>query len=320
MASCLRFLASHAEATSFAGAFIALLLFILPLASGEAIADDAHEDTTALRYTIFAVHIVGCLALFVTCCSTCARLAAAQGCIDNPRGVFTAHAACDYAYTAVAFGCGLVAAIFEGNAGCGSCVASMVCALVCLVPAAVYMRVAAQRRRAGSHEAPLLPRHRRRSGDDSYGATRAGGGSPGRAPSPRPEVARQIASLKEEVAILQEATRIEAGEIILLEFIAAGSEGRVYKGRWNKIECAVKMIPRMLDYEDEWGFSNAEIKAMQRIRGNRPSIFCRTLFSDRNARLRPASSCPLSALQCYDRHRAFLRRRAARLGRHRFEH
>lgn len=44
----------------------------------------------------------------------------------------------------------------------------------------------------------------------------------------------------------------------------------MFKGLWRgQMPAAIKMILRHPDREEDWGFSNAEIKAMQRLRGSR---------------------------------------------------
>ena len=74
----------------------------------------------------------------------------------------------------------------------------------------------------------------------------------------------------QEVRTLQEAWRIAPADLHLEAFVAAGGEGRVYRGRWRRtIEVAIKLMRRDPNREEDWGFSNAEVKAMQRLRGSR---------------------------------------------------
>ena len=117
----------------------------------------------------------------------------------------------------------------------------------------------------------------------------------------------EIKERDQEVTTLQEAWRIAVSDLALDAFVASGSEGRVYRGRWRgTIDVAVKMIPRdparpqahgpsrfcralfpqrnRMRCTAIWpgcslsltvlcgsvaGFSNAEVKAMQRLRGTR---------------------------------------------------
>ena len=73
-----------------------------------------------------------------------------------------------------------------------------------------------------------------------------------------------------EVEVLQEAWRIETSDLSLDAFVARGGEGFVYRGRWRgQFDVAVKLIERDSERPNEWGFSNAEVKAMQRLRGSR---------------------------------------------------
>ena len=73
-----------------------------------------------------------------------------------------------------------------------------------------------------------------------------------------------------EVDSLREAWRIDPSELKLEKFLAAGGEGRVYKGTWRRgIKVAIKLMPRDPDSPQNHGFSNREIQAMQRLRGTR---------------------------------------------------
>ena len=79
----------------------------------------------------------------------------------------------------------------------------------------------------------------------------------------------------QEVVTLQEAWRISVDDLRLDAFVAAGSEGRVYRGKWRgQFDVAIKMIARDITRPDTHGFSNAEVKAMQRLRGSRLVHFC----------------------------------------------
>ena len=79
------------------------------------------------------------------------------------------------------------------------------------------------------------------------------------------EIERTRAEHTQEVRTLQEAWRIEPAALQLEAFVAAGGEGRVYRGRWRRtIEVAIKLMRRDPEREEDWGFSNAEVKAMQR--------------------------------------------------------
>ena len=74
----------------------------------------------------------------------------------------------------------------------------------------------------------------------------------------------------EEVSALQEAWRIDPATLQIDAFVAAGGEGRVYRGTWrSQFEVAVKMMKRDANAPEEWGFSNSEVKTMQRLRGSR---------------------------------------------------
>ena len=88
------------------------------------------------------------------------------------------------------------------------------------------------------------------------------------------EIKRTRREASEEVRTLEEAWRIEPADLSLDAFVAAGGEGRVYSGRWRgHIKCAIKMMLRDANRKEEWGFSNAEVKAMQRLRGSRLVVF-----------------------------------------------
>ena len=73
-----------------------------------------------------------------------------------------------------------------------------------------------------------------------------------------------------EIGMMQEAWRIDPANLVVLDFVAVGGQGRVYRGLWRgKIDCAIKVFPRIADDRASWGFSNAEVRAMQRVRGSR---------------------------------------------------
>ena len=81
---------------------------------------------------------------------------------------------------------------------------------------------------------------------------------------------QEIERTRGDVHTLQEAWRIEPADLRLEAFVAAGGEGRVYRGTWRgQFEVAVKMMRRVRGQEEDWGFSNAEVRAMQRLRGSR---------------------------------------------------
>ena len=84
------------------------------------------------------------------------------------------------------------------------------------------------------------------------------------------EFNKTVEAAQRDVRTLQEAWRIHPSDLTLDAFVAAGGEGRVYRATWRgHIECAMKLMRRDPDREAEWGFSNAEVKAMQRLRGSR---------------------------------------------------
>ena len=86
---------------------------------------------------------------------------------------------------------------------------------------------------------------------------------------------RLLSAKAEEVTVLQEAWRIDPAHLELNRFVAAGGEGRVYRGTWRRqFEVAVKMMLRDKDLPESWGFSNTEVKTMQRLRGSHLVHFC----------------------------------------------
>ena len=88
-----------------------------------------------------------------------------------------------------------------------------------------------------------------------------------------------------EVETLQEAWRIEPKDLAIHSFIAEGGEGRVYRGRWRgQFEVAIKMMRRSPHHPEDWGFSNAEVNAMQRLRA---SQLARRTFTERSRALNP---------------------------------
>ena len=62
---------------------------------------------------------------------------------------------------------------------------------------------------------------------------------------------------KIEINVLQEAWRIPPADLVILEFLAVGGQGRVYRGLWRRLDVAVKFFPRDVNYKKAWGFSNA---------------------------------------------------------------
>ena len=80
---------------------------------------------------------------------------------------------------------------------------------------------------------------------------------------------RKIQFKEREVGILQESWRIHPRDLRLDEFLAEGGEGRVYRGRWRgNIQVAIKLMLRDPKRPNDHGFSNKELKAMQRLRGS----------------------------------------------------
>ena len=82
-----------------------------------------------------------------------------------------------------------------------------------------------------------------------------------------------IEDAEKELDNLQEGWRIDVSELKLLAFVASGTEGRVFRGTLRGHEVAVKMIQRDPEHPELHGFSNAEVKAMQRLRGTRLVFF-----------------------------------------------
>ena len=81
---------------------------------------------------------------------------------------------------------------------------------------------------------------------------------------------RRLSSAEADVRTLQEAWSIAPHDLQLRAFVAQGAEGKVYRAVWRRsIEVAVKFILRDPQDKTRWGFSNAEVKAMQRLRGSR---------------------------------------------------
>ena len=80
--------------------------------------------------------------------------------------------------------------------------------------------------------------------------------------------------LEDDRKALQEAWRIEPSAIALTKKLGQGGEGAVYAGSWREMGIAIKMIRRFPGVNEEnWGFNNAEISAMQRLRGDRIVYF-----------------------------------------------
>ena len=91
----------------------------------------------------------------------------------------------------------------------------------------------------------------------------------------------QLGKVKDEVDRLQEAWRIDPAELRIVGFVAQGGEGRVYRGIWrSQFDVAVKALLRDPDIPEDHGFSNSEVKAMQRLRGSRPVRILQRTFVD----------------------------------------
>ena len=70
---------------------------------------------------------------------------------------------------------------------------------------------------------------------------------------------------KQEISTLQETWRIAVHDLELHEYVASGSEGRVYRGKWRRtIDVAIKMIPRDPARPQAHGFSNAARRSSAR--------------------------------------------------------